>query len=110
MTLLVCRTCPRYDAATTGDFHRELSELGLADEVALRHVKCLGACPDAGAAAVESPGKARVRFSGLDPNDAGALVAAARAFDQSVTGLPGEWTVPASLRDRISSVRAKPSR
>ncbi|WP_433556998.1 DUF1636 family protein [Pseudonocardia xinjiangensis] len=111
MTLLICRTCPRYDSRATGDFGRALAE-AIADHpagslVAVRNVQCLGGCPDHGVAAVDGPGKARVRFSGLDAGDAAAVIAAAAAHDSCASGAPGDWEVPAELADRISSVTPK---
>jgi predicted metal-binding protein len=114
MTLLICRTCPRYDLRATGDFGRRLlaaiAELA-ADRpggaVPIRNVQCLGGCPDDGVVAVDGPGKARVRFAGLDESDAAAVLAAAVAHDACVTGAPGDWEVPAELGDRLRTVTFK---
>ena len=73
----------------------------------VRHVQCLGGCPDHGVAAVDAPGKARVRFTGLDAEHAGALVAATRAHEASASGEPGDWTVPAELAAHLSAVTPK---
>jgi predicted metal-binding protein len=109
--LLVCRTCPRYDVRASGDFGRALVAAIVADRdaagVSVRNVQCLGGCPDHGVAALDGPGKVRVRFSGLDPDDAGALLAAAAAHGACESGAPEEWDVPAELVDRISSVTHK---
>lgn len=111
MTLLICRTCPRYDSRTTGDFGRAMAaavaEQPAGATVRVRNVQCLGGCPHDGVVAVDGPGKARVRFTGLDARHAGAVVAAAAAHDASPSGDPGDWTVPAELVDRISSVTRK---
>ena len=58
-------------------------------------------------AAVDGPGKARVRFTGLDTGHAEALVVAARAHEASDSGEPGDWTIPAELADRLSAVTLK---
>jgi predicted metal-binding protein len=114
MTLLICRTCPRYDPRASGEFGRRLTaaiteiapdETGTT--VAIRNVQCLGGCPVDGVAAVDGPQKARVRFTGLDESDATAVLAAALAHDACLTGAPDDWEIPAELADRISSVTFK---
>jgi predicted metal-binding protein len=111
MTLLICRTCPRYDSRSTGEFGRELAaaiaEHPAGAAVTVRKVQCLGGCPDDGVAAVDGPGKARVRFSGLHAGHAAAVIAAAAAHDSCASGAPGDWQVPVELADRISSVTPK---
>ena len=114
MTLLICRTCPRYDTRATGDFGRRITAAltQIADNepdttVSIRNVQCLGGCPDEGVVAVDAPGKARVRFTGLDESDAKAVYAAALAHDACATGAPEDWEIPAELADRISSVTLK---
>jgi predicted metal-binding protein len=116
MTLLICRTCPRYDPRATGQFGRRLTAAlaQIADNepdnpVAVRNVQCLGGCPDDGVVAVDGPGKTRVRFTGLDETDAKAVHAAALAHDACTTGAPEDWEIPAELADRISSVTRKPT-
>lgn len=66
MTLLICRTCPRYDMRATGTFGAVMSAAVAASGVAVRGVQCLGGCPEHGVVAVDGPGKTRVRFTGLD--------------------------------------------
>ncbi len=114
MTLLICRTCPRYDSRATGEFGRRLTAaLAQVAEnepdkpVAIRNVQCLGGCPDDGVVAVDGPQKARVRFTGLDESDAKAVHAAAVTHDACATGAPEDWEIPAELADRISSVTRK---
>lgn len=107
MTLLICRTCPRYDARTSGRFGRALAAAVAGSGVSVRNVQCLGGCPDDGVVAVDGPGKARVRFNGLDAGDAEAVIEAAAAHDASPTGVPGEWEIPAELIDKISAVTIK---
>ncbi|TFV89808.1 DUF1636 family protein [Blastococcus sp. CT_GayMR16] len=116
MTLLICRTCPRYDPRATGEFGRRLTAAiaRVADNepettVAVRNVQCLGGCPDEGVVAVDGPQKARVRFTGLDESDAKAVFAAAVAHEACLTGAPEDWEIPAELADRISSVTLKRS-
>jgi predicted metal-binding protein len=114
MTLLICRTCPRYDTRATGDFGRRITAAltQIADNepdttVSIRNVQCLGGCPDDGVVAVDGPQKARVRFTGLDESDAKAVYAAAVAHDACATGAPEGWEIPAELADRISSITLK---
>jgi hypothetical protein len=47
MTLLICRTCPRYDRRATGQFARDLTAALRADgrDIPARNVQCLGGCP-----------------------------------------------------------------
>jgi predicted metal-binding protein len=111
MTLLVCQSCPRYDLAASGDFRRaidhRIAEHCLAEPGLIRHVLCLGGCPEGGVAAVDGPGQARVRFTKLTATDAEALIQAARHHAACASGVPGDWEVPAELQDRISSVSIK---
>jgi predicted metal-binding protein len=101
MTLLICRTCPRYDTADNGEFRRavdaEIARNAAADPRTVRHVQCLGGCPEDGVAAVDGPGKTRVRFNGLHAGHADALIRAPRAHAASPTGAPDEWDIPAEL-------------
>jgi predicted metal-binding protein len=108
VSLLICRTCPRYDPRRTGRFSNDLSAaLPTTSDVHLRFVPCLGGCPDHGVAAVDAPGKARVRFTGLDAGHADALLAAARAHAACGSGEPGDWQVPEELAARLSAVTPK---
>ncbi|WP_214366724.1 DUF1636 family protein [Pseudonocardia sp. H11422] len=110
MTLLICRTCPRYESRSSGTFSAGLRR-AIAESAAAgaqtRTVFCLGGCPDSGNVALDAPGKARVRISGLTPDDAPSVLEASAAHQASATGLPGEWPVPESLAGRITSVSPK---
>ncbi len=109
MTLLICRTCPRYDRRATGQFSRDLTAAIRADgrDIPTRNVQCLGGCPDDSVVAVDGPGMTRVRFTGITSDDAPAIINAALAHHASSTGNPGDWLIPAELADRISSVTVK---
>jgi|tagenome__1003787_1003787.scaffolds.fasta_scaffold20567461_2 predicted metal-binding protein len=111
MTLLICRTCPRYDVPANGEFRRALDAQivrnSAADPNLIRHVQCLTGCPDDGVAALDGPGKARVRFTGLTGDHAAALVKAAHAHDASSTGAPEDWEIPVELVDHISTITFK---
>ncbi len=110
MPLLVCRTCPRYDR-DTGAFaeaiDRAIAPRARTRGVRVRHVPCLGGCPDSGNVGLDAMGKPRVRFSGLTSADAPDLVEAAAAYDACPTGDPGDWAVPASLAGRVTAVSPK---
>jgi hypothetical protein len=57
--------------------------------------------------AVDGPGKARVRFSGLDSGHAEEILAAAAAHDACPSGHPEDWAMPTGLADHLSSVTLK---
>ena len=109
MTLLICRTCPRYNTRSTGQFSRDLTD-AIADDgrdIAIRKVQCLGGCPDNGVAAVDGSGLTRVRFTSLTREDATTVVTATLAHQASTTGDPADWEIPPELITRISSVTSK---
>ncbi|GLZ46312.1 hypothetical protein Acsp06_24970 [Actinomycetospora sp. NBRC 106375] len=105
MPLLICRTCPRDDPGS-GSFGVALDEAVSSADVRVRHVPCLGGCPNAGNVALDGPGKPRVRFSHIGVGDADVLLDAARRYDDSA-GFPGDWDVPAGLADRLTAVTPK---
>lgn len=111
MALLVCRTCPRHDTAASGTFAAVVSAAlqnnARGAAVTVRYVQCLGGCPDHSVAAVDGPGQARVRFTGLTAHHADALVIAAHLHNTSPSGAPGDWTVPAELQNHLSSITRK---
>ncbi len=113
MALLVCRTCPRYDRRRSGEFGRRLASAITAlvrngsSDIAVRGVLCLGGCPRNGVAAIDGPGKARVRFANLTEDDAADLLAAAAAHERCASGEPAELDISDRLRGRISSVTLK---
>jgi predicted metal-binding protein len=105
--LLLCRTCPRYDRFETGNFGRHLGSALAERGIEVRNVVCLGGCREHGAVAMDGPGKARVRFTGLGEDEAATIAEAASAYDASDSGVPSEWEVPPGLVDRISAVTPK---
>jgi predicted metal-binding protein len=109
MTLLICRTCPRYDRRATGQFARDLTDAIRADgrDIPTRNVQCLGGCPDDSVIAVDGPSMTRVRFTGITSDDAPAIINATLAHQVSSTGNPGDWLIPSELTNRISSVTVK---
>ena len=109
LTLLICRTCPRYDRRTTGQFAQDLTAAIRADgrDIPTCNVQCLGGCPDDSIVAVDGPGMTRVRFTGITSDDATAIINATLAHQASDTGNPGDWLIPSELTSRISSVTAK---
>ena len=108
MPLLICRTCPR-DEPGSGSFGVALDAAvaGRVPSVRVRHVPCLGGCPNAGNVALDGPGKPRVRFSRVTPDDADVLLDAARRYDASPDGTPGDWDVPDGLAERLTAVTPK---
>ncbi len=108
--IIVCLTCNRYappeqGAPTPG---RRLATALLASarapgrDVTVRTVECLNGCPHPCTAALRMPGKCAIRFSGLTPDDAPALIEAAESYAGSASGdIPPE-ALPAALRGKVS--------
>jgi predicted metal-binding protein len=105
VALLICRTCPR-DEPASGSFGDALDRAVAGTDVRVRHVPCVGGCPNPGNVALDGPGKPRVRFSRITPDDADVVLDAARRYDAS-GGTPGEWEVPGGLADRLTAVTPK---
>ena len=91
----------------SGSFGAALDGALAGADVRVRHVPCLGGCPNAGNVAVDGPGKPRVRFSRIGVDDAEDLLDAARRYDASPSGSPGDWEVPAGLAARVTAVSPK---
>jgi predicted metal-binding protein len=109
MTVLICKTCPRYDLRRSGQFAAALADALNSGSPATRGVQCLGGCPRDGVVALDGPGKVRVRFTGLTVGDGSAIAAAAQAYDESASGHPDDWEIPPAIRGRLSSVTLKRS-
>ena len=109
MTLLICRTCPRYDCPSTGRFGRELAAAVTDAALRLRPQRPVpGRLPRRRRRCRRrTPGLTRVRFTGLTSDDAPAIIKAALAHQASATGDPGDWAVPEELTGRISSITTK---
>lgn len=110
--LLICRTCPR-DQPSSGEpsvllaqqMLRTCEQLG----VAVLRVNCLGACRQPFSIALDSPGKLRLRFSGLGPTtDTASIETLIAGYRQSATGDPASFEIPAALRPALSAVSPKP--
>jgi predicted metal-binding protein len=113
VALLICQTCPRdeHDAGSFGpSLDRAVADCAGAAGISRRHVACVGGCPAPGSVALETLGKARVRFSGITADDAADLVQAVVAYDASTTGEPAQWAIPDSLASRITAIGRKPTR
>jgi predicted metal-binding protein len=106
MTLLVCRTCPRYQPET-GAFGLALRAALATSDIPIRTVQCVGSCTRPGSVALDSSGKTRVRFSDVSAADIPAVLDAAAAHDASDTGHPDDWQIPDSLSHRISAITPK---
>ncbi len=108
--IFVCVTCNRYAAPVPGETPpgRRLAGALRAGagagghQVTVRAVECLNGCPHPCTAALRTPGKCVIRFSGLTPDDAPALIEAAERYAASATGdLPAD-VMPASLVGKVS--------
>ena len=104
------QTCNRYDPAPAGapTPGRRLAAALLQQArapgcgITVRTVECLNGCPHPCTAALRTPGKCVIRFSGLTQDDAPALIEAAERYATSDDGDIPDDAVPASLRARIS--------
>lgn len=105
--LFVCVTCDRYAARAAGEatpgqvLAAAVRREAAGAAVAVRTVECLNGCPHPCTAALRDPGKAVIRFSGLVPADAAALVEAATTYAASADGTVTE-ALPAALRAKIA--------
>jgi predicted metal-binding protein len=108
--IFVCLTCNRYAPPSSGEATpgRRLAEAvktrahSPGHVVTVRTVECLNGCPHPCTAALRTPGKCLIRFSGLAPEDAPALVELAERYAESADGnLPDELFPPA-LRQKLS--------
>jgi predicted metal-binding protein len=78
--------------------------------VALLRVNCLGACKQPCSIALDATGKPRLRFSGLaSTTDCAAVEALIQGYQQSATGDPATFEIPATLRPALSAVSPKPN-
>ena len=108
--IFVCLTCNRYAPPAPGEATpgRRLADAlkagsqDAANTVIVRTVECLNGCPHPCTAALRTPGKYLIRFSGLGPEDAPALLVLAERYAASGDGdLPDE-VFPPALRKKIS--------
>lgn len=105
--IFVCITCNRYAAPPAGEASPGLRlaqavRAAAGDMLPVRTVECLNGCPHPCTAALREPGKVVMRFSGLAPEDAPALVEVATRYAESTDGdLPPE-TLPVSLRGKLT--------
>lgn len=116
MAVMVCRTCPR-DTAQSGSYAAEVAKIfqTQSDSSRVIYVNCLGtckqlgACKRGGALALDCVGMARVRFSGISPENAAAIRESHSSYENSATGHPSEWEVPEQLVSAITAVTPKRS-
>lgn len=108
--ILVCRTCPRYERApppgevTRGRALGHLLQSHTArGDTEVRAVNCLAGCRNPCNAAIDGPGKMRLRFSELTPEHLPLLFAVARLHDASVDGNLTDDELPDELLDHLSA-------
>lgn len=108
--LYVCVTCSRYAASVTDRRRgRDLADaaesyardLGLARPI--RCVECLMGCPTPCNATLRTPGKATLRFSGLDVGDVPALFEVAARYAETENGDIARDQLPLQLRDKLAA-------
>jgi predicted metal-binding protein len=109
-SVLICRTCPR-NRNESGAFGIILAE-GIRAALRERGVRvlmvtCLGSCKQPGAVALDSPGKERLRFSGLSAVDIEPLIGAVDVYQAASSGRMDIDKFPTSLRSRLSAVSPK---
>ncbi|RXF74001.1 DUF1636 domain-containing protein [Hansschlegelia zhihuaiae] len=106
-TLTICRTCrpeggpseAEPPGAALGRAAAEAARrLGPEAGVEVRAIPCLSACGRACSASVSAPEKFSYVIGGLAPEDAGDLVAFARAHAESADGVPPWRARPEKVR------------
>lgn len=113
--IFICMTCGRYSPPEAGEETRGETMCKAVREViasigadaTLRTVECLNGCPKPCTAALRTPGKSILRFSGLEPADANALVEAAAIHARSEAGQVANEELPERLRAKVS-LRVEP--
>jgi predicted metal-binding protein len=118
--LQICRTCPR-EAPRPASGGPTLGR-SLADRVtaaftdwpraqdwSIRAVHCLGGCPNPCNIALAAPGKWRLRFKRLVPEDAAAVLRLCALHQESRDGDLAPRDLPEGMRERLSS-RTPPPR
>ena len=114
--IFVCRTCDRYAPLPAGEPTRGgrlaaalLASASTGHQVTVRVVECLNGCPRPCTAALRAAGKYVIRFLGLDPSDAPALIEMAERYAESTDGNIPDEAFPGSLRGKVS-LRVAPIR
>ena len=108
--LLICRTCPR-DTASSGTpggaLAATLGKSAASWGVQVLRVNCLGSCRQPCAVALDAPTKYRLRFSNLQPSDAGDLEKVVQQYCMSDSGRIAAENLPPALRGRLTAVAPK---
>jgi predicted metal-binding protein len=115
--IFVCLTCNRHAPPPPGEATpgRRLAEALAAKArrpghaVTVRTVECLNGCLHPCTAALRTPGKCLIRFSGLEPEDAPALIELAERYAESEDGNLSPESFPAGLGQKVS-LRVPPLR
>ena len=109
-TLLICRTCPRDTASSGtpgGSLAATLGKTVASWGVQVLRVNCLGSCRQPCAVALDAPSKFRLRFSNLQPGDAGDLEKVVRQYCLSDSGRIATESLPPALRGHLTAVAPK---
>jgi len=112
--LYVCVTCARY-AASVADRRRGRDLADAAESYArdrglarsIRCVECLMGCPTPCNATLRTPGKATLRFSGLEVDDVPALFEVAMQYAETENGDISHDQLPLRLQHKLAA-RATP--
>ncbi len=111
-SITICRTCPR-DAPQSGVYGTNLRKAVQAElqshGVEVLMVHCLGNCRVPCSVALDSPQKNRIRFSGVDIQDARDLIDTAIAYSRSQSGVADNVGFATALKSKISAVSPKHS-
>lgn len=114
MQIRMCRTCPRYEPPPApgtprrGEMLQHAFRALLANSdynvrVEVRVVTCLSGCSIPCNVLLEAPGKIRLRFSRLRPDDAPGLLAAVAGYLASSDGDPENLDLAPDFALRLSA-------
>jgi predicted metal-binding protein len=112
--LYVCRTCPRYErlpppgektrGLTLVEAVRTLAEgWALGDTYKIIAAHCLNGCPEPCNTVLAAPGKARLRFHRLGPEDAASVLDLASRYYETADGDISAAGLPSDLGGRLAA-------
>jgi len=108
--IFVCITCDRYACSHDGKptpgqrLAAAVKRIAAVEGnvIAVRAVECLNGCPHPCTAALRAPGKAVIRFNGLNEEDAPALLEVAATYAKSNSGEIAPESLPPPLQGKVS--------